>query len=241
MIYDGYDFRPLLRVEDIARPFMADISVSSETYGSVEGSVFASSSRGEKVIEVAVRMVRPYAKSMGIDEGFEKARRELAGKLYRTRPCKLVLHDAPDLYDMALMTDASAIEKLVYSRTSVLTFLCPEPSSFGEMRTKTSTGGETACLVDGNDVTEPWVWVEAAGPFTVEFDGVAFEVTGSQTGQVCIDARSRQSEPTGHRVFNADLQTVQYTIFSDFPVWEPGVHKIKCERPYAVSWRERWL
>lgn len=241
MKYDGFDFRPFLRVEDINRPLISEISTQTETYAGREGSVFGSSSRAEKIIEVTVRLIRPYNDTFSLNDGFEKARRQLAGRLYRTEPCKLWLHDAPDVYEMAIMSGQSEIEKLVYTRVSTLTFLCPSPSSYGVLRTENSTGGKVICRVDGNDVTEPLVAVSSTGPFTVKFDGADFEVTQSVTGEVFIDARRYDDEPTGHRVFTSDMQTVAYSIYSDFPVWTPGVHTVECSRPFAVSWRERWL
>lgn len=242
MIYDGFDLRPLLQVEDINRPIAADVSISSENFGAMHGSLFMSAARDQKIIEVTVRLIRPYEETLGLNGGFEEARRQLGARLYRTEPCRLWLHDAPDIYDMAIMADQSAIDKFVYSRTSTLTFVCPSPSSFGELITKDCPeGGSVSCLVEGNDVTEPVVVVDAQGPFTIKFDDADFEVTGAQAGLVYIDAANRRDSESGHRVFDESGTTIPYSIFSDFPVWRPGIHVVECEYPFSVSWRERWL
>lgn len=241
MIYDGYDCCDLLRVEDIDRPIVADLEYESENFVDLDGTTSTGVSRDAKLIVVAVRLVRPFP-YLGINAGFEKMRRLLGKVLFRRKPCKLVLHDAPDIYDMAMMTDSTALNKAVYTRTAELNFVCPSPSSWSEQlyRKEMTEGGKAECLVDGNDDTEPVVYVNADGPFTVAFDDEVFEVTESVTGQVIIDARNRRDSATGHHVYRGDL-TVTFSTDSYFPKWEPGVHTVECDRPFAVEWRARWL
>lgn len=241
MIYDGYDCRSLLRVEDIDRHIVSDLTFDDEGFIGLDGSTATGIKRDSKIITVSIRLVRPFP-YMSINGGFEKARRLLGSALFRRRPCKLVLHDAPDIYDMALMTDSTAINKAVYSRTSELTFVCPSPSSWSEdlYYQELKNGGKVECLVDGNDKTAPVVQVDAKGPFIVKFDDEAFEITESVTGLVIIDARNRRDQATGHHVYKDDV-TVTYSTSSFFPEWEPGIHTVECDRPFSVEWRSRWL
>lgn len=241
MIYDGYDCCDLFRVEDIDRQIVSDIDFDDDGFTGMDGSTSTGIRREEKIITVAIRLVRPFP-HLSINAGFEKARRLLGSVLYRKRPCKLVLHDAPDIYDMAMMTDKTSINKAVYTRTCDLTFVCPSPSSWSEQlyKKQAKEGGKVECLIDGNDNTEPVVYVDANGPFTVTFDDEVFEVTEGVTGQVIIDARNRRDSATGHHVYRDDL-TVAFSTDSYFPIWEPGIHTVECDRPFAVEWRARWL
>ena len=240
MIYDGYDCCDLFRVEDIDRQIVSDIDFDDDGFTGIDGSTSTGIRREAKLITVFIRLVRPFP-HLSINEGFEKARRLLGTVLYRRRPCKLTLHDAPDIYDMAMMTDRSSLDKAVYTRTAELTFTCPSPSSWSEeLYHRESKGGKVECLVDGNDDTAPVLLIDAEGPFTVLFDDEPFNVDEDVTGQVIIDARNRRDQATGHHVYKDEL-TVSYTTDSFFPEWEPGIHTIECERPFSVEWRARWL
>lgn len=238
MIFDGFDFDSLLKVEDIDRPLIAPIDADVDEL-SADGGVFQNWRLSTKEIAVTVRLMRPDP-TYTLDQGFEKTRRKLAGLLYRRTPCKLVLRDAPDLYELATMTDSSSIEKFVYSRTTTLNFVCPEPASYGRLQERTTSTGKLTCEVDGTYPTAPVVDIEAQGPVTITFDGAEFEITGAKKGMVTLDARNPHSFATGHKVYQ-DGYNIAFSIFSDFPVWEPGEHEVKCEAPFRVRWEERWL
>lgn len=233
LIFDGYNFAHLFKVEDIDRPHMAEIDARVEEYDGIDGAVFFGVTQKPKYIDITVREIEPFRETMGIDAGFEYNRRLIDAHLFKKEPCKLILPDAPDLYEMAILYGKTEIDKQVYSRVSVLTFMCTSPASYGKVRHKRLTTGLVSMKVDGTYETAPVVKVEAAGPFTIYFDGKPFEVLGEVKGVVTIDGPS-------HLVTDESNFTVPYDNYADIPEWDPGKHTVYCDRPFTVKWQERW-
>lgn len=232
IVYDGWDFAGYLHVEAVRRPLMAERAADTESRP--RGARLESVASDPKTIEVDVRLVARVRGRARQREQLEQLRRLVAGKLLRDEPCKLVLPDAPDLYDMAVLDGSTDLERVSCTSKATLSFLCPDPRSWGETGVRQmEQGGEVTCLVGGNDATAPVVAVVADGPFTVLFDGVPFDVLGAPVGLCGIDAEE-------HAVACGGL-AVRYSIMSDFPEWAPGVHRVECDRPYAVRWCDRWL
>lgn len=233
MIYDGRDTGDVLRVLAVRRQTACDRDVVAESIPGRDGLRFSRVEKGGRAIEVDVALVQPTAGAVRQVREIESARRELNALLLRDRPCELVLPDAPDLADLAVAKDVSDIERLAYIGTATVTFQCMEAASRGETRTgEMLDGGKLWALVGGNAPTAPVVMVRASGPFSVLFDGVPFEVTGSPDGYCGIDGEKGAVECAG--------AAVRYAVTSDIPVWEPGRHTVECELPYAVRWVERW-
>ena len=236
MIYDGFDFSPYLRVEDIGCSFMPKIDVETDKVDGMDGSVLRSVRLDEGEVKVKVRMVRPYEEEYGLAGGFEKLRRELSGRLYRETPCKLVLKDVPDIYYMAVLSKDTDIENLVYTRTATLRFTCPDPVAFGMEHARRSDGGLIHCNVGGNWKTAPIIEVQTeASKATVYVDGNPLRALGSISGEHpltfdCAKHVTRKGEAP-----------VMLSIFDDYPDWKPGNHTVECEHPFSVRWVERWL
>lgn len=230
MSFDGYNFRDLIVIEDVDRPEMAPVDVSYDEFDGVDGCVFGSARAQPREITVTYRMERPF-EEMGLNAGFERARRLLAGRLYKDKPAPLVLYDAPDLVDMAIVTGRTDIEKNVYVRRGEITFLCVEAASRGRERVKRGTG-EVRMRVDGTYPTFPVVKVEADGPFSVFYDGYEVKVEDSAHGTVTIDSEAKSVTKDG--------EAVRYSMYCDIPEWEPGRHSVRCDHPFEVRWVERW-
>lgn len=232
MIYDGFDFRSLLKVESVRRPLMAPVMLNTKDTPGRDGDVIQGMTFEPKTIEVDIRMIAGVHGLPNQKFGIKDLRRKLSGRLFKREPCKLVLPDEPDIYEMAILDGTTDLEAFCYSRFATLTWHC-EPASYGKTRTKSSNGGTVSTYVNGTYKTAPVVIVKAAGAFTIDFDGHEFEVIENVNGNVIINGEDHEITCDGNRV--------EISLFADFPTWEPGIHKVTCDRPYTVKFRERWL
>lgn len=229
MIFNGYDFGHLLTVERIRRPLMPRINGDTVSIGG-DGSRTASVTLDSMEIEVEVRIIE----RSQVD--FEKARREIAGRLWGRTPRKLVLHDAPDLYYMAYLVDDTDIDKLLHTGGITLRFHCDDPVAYGTEQVRVCDGGKVWCNVGGTFATAPIVEVSTnASDAVVYCDGEPMTALGSLTGDdpLVFDCVSHVIAKGG--------RTVKMSVHDDFAEWEPGAHAVECDFPFTVRWVERWL
>lgn len=229
MIFGGYDFSHLLVVEKIDRPLMPRISNDTVSVNG-DGCRTASITLQPMEIEVGVRIIEKDR------AGYEKARREIAGRLFGREPRKLVLHDAPDLYCMAYLTDDTSVEKLLNTGGVTLRFHCDDPVSYGMEQVRYSEGGTVWCNVGGNFATAPVIEVTTeASDAVVYCDGEPMTALGTLTGEQPLTF-----DCVAHEVTKGDA-AVKLSVYDDFAKWEPGTHAVECELPFSVRWVERWL
>lgn len=241
MKYDGHDFKNDFKVEEIQRSLLPELSTTPMTSEVLDGETHLFTRISGREIRVVIRIITPVPGAKNQQRKFEQKRRQICGALLSKTPKKLVLDDAPDVYEMAVIDGATDLDRFVYTGTTTLVFRCFGPAAFGETSSEVAKqGGKLTVCVDGNTATQPVVIVTAAGPFTVTFDGEPFEVTGSVTGDVIIDARETRENEFGHFVTDNEGRVVPYSIMSDWPIWEPGTHTVECSRPFAVQWTDRW-
>lgn len=233
MIYDGFDFEPYLTVENVRRSLLPDVDDSSDNR-SGDGSCLKGIKLSPLKIEVDVRIKRPAEDWREIDAKFADVRRKLSARLFRRAPCSLVLYDEPDIENMAVLTGSTVLESEVWTKTTTLTFLCNDPIGYGEEHLRAAEeGGEVRINVGGTYEAKPIIQVDADGPFTMTVDGDDFMVLGHASGATVINSFDRSVTCEG--------ESVQYAIFSDFPLLEPGLHTLSCSLPYTVGWRDAWL
>ena len=229
MIFGGYDFSHLLVVEEIDRPLMPRIkNDTADVNGDGERTTSVKLEAGE--IRVKVRIIESSKR------GYEEARREIGGRLFGRTARKLVLHDAPDLYNMAYVVDDTDVDKLLNTGGVTLRFHCDDPVSFGTEQHRVCDGGTVWCNVGGNHVTAPIVEVTTDGSEAVVYcDGAPMTAIGSVSGDypLTFDCAAR-------KVTKGDA-AVKMSIFDDYAEWEPGTHSVECELPFTVRWVERWL
>ena len=234
MIYDGHNFTGELHVEQIRRPLIAEVSNELMELPGADGAIHRNMRLSSKTIEVDVRLIAPIAGRKNQNLKLEDIRRKLGTNLVRRTPCKLVLDDAPDLYDMAVLDGSTDLERLAYTKSATLSWVCPHPASFGKWHYKSSEGpGELNIRVAGNYPASPLISVISEGAFNLTIDGIPFELTQEAIGEVIIDAET-------HTVTVND-EPAAYSIYSDFPLWAYGQHTVVCDSPFAVGYRERWL
>lgn len=238
MIYDGYDFSALMKVETpVGRSLLAEVQVETEAMGR-DGEIYKSASLTSLKLDVPVRIITPAHDVDGQRVAFEDVRRLIAGKLWRKTPCELVLDDAPDLTYMAVLQGSTDLERFVYTGGTTLSFLSPKPYGLGREKVERSADGTAWCTVSGNTSTFPVVEVESqTSDFTIYFDRVPFVLGGTLSGAdpVIIDATEDARSCTKGGA------AVRVAITSDYPEWEPGRHQVSCDHPFTVAWRERWL
>ena len=231
MIFDGYDFRPLAAVEQVRRPLLPSVSVSSSDGTGRDGAEFKQATLEPMDIEVDVRLIAP-------GKGrFEQLRRRLAPLLLKREPSKLVLPDAPDVYYMAVLSGGTDIDRFVHTGGVTLTFHCDDPVAYGADRSRTvEGGGEATFVVGGTYRTAPVIEVETTGSAaTVEVDGKPMRALGNVSSghPLVFDCEKHMTTKGG--------AAVKLDVMDDYASWEPGTHTVSCESPYTVRWRERWL
>lgn len=234
MIYDGHDFAEDLMIEGIRRPVMADVDIRADDR-SGDGSRISSVRLEALTIDVDVRLYRPF-EEMGTREGFEKARRMLQRRLFRRSPCKLVLPDAPDLYNMAVLDGSTDLERIAWSATGTLSFFCADPVTYGAKRVRKFKGGDAPALVNvgGTLPARPVVRAQASGGgLSVESDGSPMRLIGGGDGEAVIDCAAHECAVGG--------KPAMLDALDDYAEWAPGVHEVKCAVPFEVEWRELWL
>ena len=236
MIYDGFDFGHYLIIDAIRRPVMPRVDVQSDDL-SGDGSSLLGVRLDSAEIEVDVRLYRPF-EEIGRRSGFEEARRMLASRLLRRSPCKLVLPDAPDIYNMAVLDGSTDLERISRNGLGTLTFFCPEAAAYGALGRRACREGSTTVRanVGGNYPTAPVITVTAqTSNLTVTVDGATMRALGTVEGAdpLVIDCERHVIEKGG--------ETVMLDVYDSYPSWEPGVHVVECSYPFSVEWRERWL
>ncbi|HIW77045.1 MULTISPECIES: distal tail protein Dit [Gordonibacter] len=236
LTYDGYDLSSLLMVENVIRPLVPPMEVTTAEVGS-DGAPVKRARLLPMTVRVLAHLVSDEKTEKDQIRQLEDMRRKVAYRLYRKEPCRLVLPDAPDVFLMAVLADESELERLGYTRGTEISFRCADPVAYGSERFKEAkSGGIIRCNVGGTYTTMPTVAVLAeSAEVTVKFDGVEFSTLGnfSSADPLIIDALAH--------VASKGQIVVPVSIMSDWPEWEPGVHTIECSHPFAVSWRERWL
>lgn len=236
--YDGYDFTGLLLLEEINRPIMPP--VESTTIATRDGTVTSDVKLGAITINTVVRLM-DFNPAPDHFKNLAAMRRQAAGLLFRRTPCRLILPDEPDLYWMGYVKDSSELTNLSKTRQATLNWYCDDPLGYGPLSTEISSGGSVELLVAGTWYVSPIIAIDADGPVTIKFDDEDFEITQSVTGDLFIDARNPNYEPTGHSVFDGNLNAVSYNIYNNWPLLGPGIHTVECDRPFVVEWRDRWL
>lgn len=232
--YDGLDLGEVCVVEAVRRPVAAPRSIEILDMPGRAGSAFLYVRTEPKTIEVDICIL---ALASGEERlaRYEDLRRELSWRIARAEPRELVLHDAPDLMDMAVLDGSTDLDRLMFTGSTTLSFVCPDPRSWGASEQVDMDGGGTAwCECAGSAGSEPVIEVESGGgALSLSIDGAAFDVLDSVEGTVVIDAVEHETTENG--------AALPISILSDYPAWDRGLHTVECELPFSVRWVERWL
>ncbi|MEG0322814.1 MAG: phage tail family protein [Raoultibacter sp.] len=234
MIYNGHDFKNILRDELISRSFLPGVNVSTVEVPGRHGSLFADAKLDPLAITVAVRLIPGFRSNYGFS--YEEARRKIAGMLFSRKPSKLILRDDPTRHYYAILSGESQIEKLLGTGQSSLTFICPEPIAIGNERNITLGEGTTSFHLDGTAPSFPVLRLSASAEEMKVTCGDKYilpNIKLSQGDAVEIDCATERVTVNGN--------TVGVSLFSDYFEVEPDVTTIKVEggSGYLVV-SERW-
>lgn len=233
LIFDGYDLgRHLMVTSKPRRPLMAESKITANDYVGTDGSDFRGFNLASRTIEVDVMLVADRKRRAIRHFDLEEKRRKVAYRLYKEKPCPLILPTSPDIYDMAMLDGSTDLESLSYTDSTTLVFRVFSSASYGRSYSIENVTGERSMLIGGTYKTEPTITVKAAGPFSMTIDGKAFVVDGSPGGTCVIG---------DHQVLNAAGEPIRYELMCDIPEWKPGRHTVSCSLPYTIEWTERWL
>lgn len=124
MIFNDYDFKDDLIVEEIVRSVMPNVLNSSIYIPGLNGSVFNHSAFGETYITVKCRLIKKKRNDV------QESMRKIAGKLHSPTPSKLKLRDEKDHYNFAIVDGMTEVEKYFSTGYFEIMFICHDPFAY---------------------------------------------------------------------------------------------------------------
>lgn len=124
MIFNNYDFKDDLVVEEIVRSVMPNVFNSSKYVPGLNGSVFNRSTLSESYITVKCRLIKKKRNDVQV------SMRKIAGKLHSPTPEKLKLRDEKDHYNLAIVDGMTEVEKYFNTGYFEITFICHDPFAY---------------------------------------------------------------------------------------------------------------
>lgn len=234
MIYNGHDFKNILRDELISRTFLPGINVSTVEVPGRHGSLFADAKLDPLAISVTVRLIPGFRSNYGYS--YEESRRKIAGMLFSRKPSKLILRDDPTRYYYAILSGESQIEKLLGTGQSTLTFICPDPIAIGAERKITLNEGLTSFHLDGTAPSFPIFSIKAQSDEVKVSRGNRYVLPNMKLtkGDVieidCANERVTVNE-----------STVGVSLFSDYFGVESGTNSVTVDGGSGIlTANERW-
>lgn len=235
MVFDGYDFEALLRVNPTRRlaPPVTDQTV--EVPGR-PGAVFMRQQIDPLPIPV-------HAELRGRQRDHRDVaalRRLISSLLVRDEPCRLTLPDEPGLAYEAKLTDPGELDSLWITGEADLTFTAYDPIAYGQAREAALANGTTHVETGGTWPSSPTLTLTATGSGYVR-------VTDVGSGSYVLLAQSAASGATVTIDMAAQTAKVNGSLAaidtsSDFFDLDPTGASIKVQ--YAsgsMEWEERWL
>lgn len=236
MIYDGFDFSTLLKVEEIERCPVPSVSNDIVSIPGGCGGVFIGTSLESARVRVKTFSIARSGDYATRRSNLERSCRKIAGALVKGSPRKLILHDRPDLWNWAIIDGEPDFERYLAGMEMTVEFVLPDPVWHGRLHSDDFENGAGHVNVVGTWPTRPTITVHtSATSLTLQIDGYDFEIsdTASLEGPITIDSQERTvSRPGG---------IVMCSLESDFPEWTRGQHEVVCPAPFSVEWEERWL
>lgn len=122
--FNGIDFSTLIDVQGVERPLIAPQTISTSKSAGVAGARIS-----RKVAEDYIISISFTIKSKNPTDLRNKVR-DLADKLDTDKPAKLIFHDEPDKYQMAILSDTSELEQLGKYGICTISFYCHDPYAY---------------------------------------------------------------------------------------------------------------
>lgn len=235
MVFDGYDFEALLRVNPTRRlaPPVTDQTV--EVPGR-PGAVFMR----QQINPLAIPVHAELRGRMRDHRDLAALRRLISSLLVRDEPCRLILPDEPGLSYDAKLTDPGELDTLWVTGEADLTFTAYDPIAYGQARKATLASGTTHVETGGTWPSSPVLTLTATGSGYVRVtdvdsgDYVLLAQSAASGATVTIDMAAQTAK------VNGSLAAVDTS--SDFFDLDPDGASVKVQ--YAsgsMEWEERWL
>lgn len=122
--FNDINFSTLIDVQEVERPLIAPQTISTSKSAGVAGARISRKVADDYTIKVTFTL-----KDNNPNELRNKIR-DIADKLDTDEPAKLVFHDEPDKYQMAILSDTSDLEQLGRYGVCTISFYCPNPYAY---------------------------------------------------------------------------------------------------------------
>lgn len=142
MVFNNIDFDTHVKVEQIRRDLLPPRTVISTKIPNTIGSKFARLEQGVRAIEIDIRLIENDRQAV------QEKVRVLAGLLHTDEPKKLILRD-DTRYNLAILSDTTPLEKLLFTGFTTLTFLCLDPLAYSSNEKTIALGASTEITNDG--------------------------------------------------------------------------------------------
>lgn len=234
LIFNGVDLTPLLKVEEVRRPFLPPSEYLTQQ--SIKGyERFYKRQLKSYVVEADVRLIKNSRTKL------KEVADNIRSLLYTEGPVKIQLRDEPDKYNIGICS-ADSIEYFLRTGFATLEFYCFEPFLFSDTEKKATVNTlETAVENNGLHETEPIITVTGASGNNIRIDNTT---TGEYlllshnfvaSDRIAFDCKKEEVEINS----NERLQFLDYK--SDFFHLIKGTNKLKCSNGTAtITYRERW-
>lgn len=143
MIFNDITFDSLLKVENIRRSMMPPREVKKVKRPTYIGDRLSRVEMPGTTIEVDVRMYTDNIRST------RDRVRQVAALLNTTAPVKLILRDQPLLYNMAILSGETEMDRLLTSEETTLSFYCADPFAYPLINKTISIGATTTVINNG--------------------------------------------------------------------------------------------
>lgn len=234
--FNGTSSKGKLKVIGVTRSILPPSSNKVIEFDDRSGGFFVSKKYGMKQIIVSVMVI-------GANSANMRARvRDIAGWLDTEQPEVLIFDDEPNMRDFAILDGSTDLEEELKLGTGSLTFICPDPFSFGSERTvNLTTNGTTTVANAGTAETFPVVRATVTAPankFTVtrkDSKGRSEQVTVNHafaTGDVLEIDMSK-----GKVSINGNVRMASVAPESDFWDLKKGNNTVDCPAGFTATVR----
>lgn len=236
--FNGFELSDLVAVEAIRRTITADIQTRTSEVPGLAGLALQQVTHRGRYTEVDIRLI---AKT---EERLREIERELAGILHTTEAKQLRLGD-DDVYQKAVLTGESWLEKFKTTARATLVFFSPDGLWYGEPQTQTFTRSATIDnvgtataevvyrIVINSVVTEVNLVNQTTGRFIV------LDTTGLITGTTILVTCGDLDQSV--RV-NGELAMTRLSMLSDLEPLAVGANQVTVSAGVTVTaqWRPRF-
>lgn len=235
------------KVLDVRRPLLAPQSLNMLSMEMKHGSFFYSKTSGNLPIELDVMI-------LGKDRSEVRDNiRDFAEFINADEPKRLIVHDEPDKYVLAIVSGDTALENFYRLGKGTITMIAPDPFYYAvndDVVTFSDTNTHTFTR-KGNTDSYPIIEIKGtstSGGFTVSHGNTSMTYTGKLSAGESLFIDSNLMTAYVLEVGGTKRSAVPFLNNLDFPVLNKGSNSIKVSakdgavlEKYTVSCNSRWM